>query len=157
MCIKMEAAKLKLDINVSMIMIEVGLENQLILKIENKMAVSDTVSLQILGEPKKIGYWSWFLGHRYDKYKNNLDIELKPYESRNITITTLAGGVGVYTLKILSESKASGLRSDASIQYSIVPKGGLAMIGGAPDLSWLGFVLIAIIASLCVRFKIDKS
>ena len=127
----------------------IGTNTILTLKVKNNLPVKDTIRLQLIGSPdQRIVYWS--------KFSNNekiIDITLDGNEEITVPITVFAGQIGIYELRVFAESLSfqSLIAHEAQRIYIRYEQSGLS--SRSPGIGWFSLILVILIVSLLMNNK----
>lgn len=132
------------------ITVQVGTLSNLLVKVRNPTMNRTEIPLHI-GAVSELKNWIWFSGHQYDKERRDLNITLDSGDELSVGIILMAGRVGSYDLLVGNASNMTEIFDSKT--FNIVPATS-GWFGTAPDLSWLGFVLIIFLALVVSRKKL---
>ncbi len=128
--------------------IRVGEQGTILLKLTNSLNVPDTFTIGFSGTPSKIGYWSWFSGHRYDEQKMETSVTIGPEKSANVAIIVFGGevSVSVSTIYVKVKSAATGMSTELSknVYINYGPEG---MFTQTPEFGWAEYMIIGLIGA----------
>ncbi len=131
----------------------VGGESRVILKVTNPSSNDRHAILVLDSNTPEIASTSYFSNHKHDKFKNRMEVYLRPYQSVYIPITVFGVKPGTYEdmdgIYIHDGTGAQGIYTNISLEI-LAPSGAESAYISAPDFGWLWMVLTALIASLLV-------
>ncbi|MBU4245570.1 MAG: hypothetical protein KKE71_00860 [Nanoarchaeota archaeon] len=125
----------------------VGETGMFVFNITNTLSDSDIYTIDLSGSPSKIGYWSWFNGHRYDDEKNNMSVTLKPGETAAFAVLVFGGEVGSGTISVNIKSASTG--ETRQLTKSVVIRfANDGIFTDVPEFGWLWYIIIGIVAAI---------
>lgn len=128
--------------------IVVGETGMFVFNITNARSDPDIYALSLSGSPSKIGYWSWFSGHRYDREKNNMSVTLEPGETANFAVLVFGGEAmssGSVTVNIKSALTGETTEILKPIAIRFANDG---LFTDTPEFGWLWYGIIGIAAAV---------
>ncbi|MFH1126538.1 MAG: NosD domain-containing protein, partial [archaeon] len=137
-----------------------GEEKELVLNIENKLDMPDTVRIKLSGSPENIEGWleldeSISIDENDQKPTRMINLDSK--SSVSIPIGIHAGKIGSYKLTVNAKSMTTGMDVYNTTQFSVVHVSKESITSNTPGLSWLGIIVALFLVALIYKKRKKSS